>query len=269
MDGSNRLRPRVRADPHAAAAIRLDRVDLIAAQAAYVARVVTEVRDRAGLRVDPIEPRRARPDPDRVVGRDVKRSHEVAGERPGAVRVVPEDLEAAGSRVPARHPAAVGRDPQTARSVLVDREDEVGRQPARASLVVLVMVEAIAVVAIQPGLGSEPQEPVAVLVDRPDGALREPFVEREPVEVHRTGQRVGARREQQRQQGHRREVARTGGATRGRRDRNDRKGPPVRGRVRAHFTACNRGGASTSSRRVRAWKYHCWKRSAESGRMIA
>ena len=103
----------------------------------------------------------------------------------GVVRVVPVAIEPLLGAVEAVEPAGPGAEPEHPPPVFVDPQHLVGGQRARVVRVVLVVLEAVAVVSLERRFRREPEETETVLVNVPDRGVGQAVLDSEMFEVER------------------------------------------------------------------------------------
>ncbi len=117
----------VGADPQSSGAIQRQGMDLIAAQRAGNRRVVTQVLEAPGRRVQNIDSRVHRADPETAARIQHQGARCIAGERTGRRWIVSVDGKAVRRPVPTGNACILDRDPQIMVCVFDDLVDVVAR----------------------------------------------------------------------------------------------------------------------------------------------
>ncbi len=164
------IEPALRAHPEPVLGIDEQRVDAVVEETRWIAGLVREGLELARGQVVAEDTRIARPDPEDVVLLRMPQGADV----PAADALLADD--AVGGGIPGGQ-AAAGPDPQDAGAVLFHVPHEAVGKRACIGDVVLVDLEAGAVVAVQAVLGRQPDVAAAVLEDVHDRGLGEALLE--------------------------------------------------------------------------------------------
>ncbi len=118
----------VSSDPHGPGTVHRESQDVIARQRIHRCRIVTQMLDRTGGRIQHIDSRVRGADPDLAARIQGEGPDSIAGQRPRPGGVVAEGRESVGVPVPAGDACILECDPQIPVSVFDDLEDEVAWQ---------------------------------------------------------------------------------------------------------------------------------------------